>query len=172
MSITVLDSPHVQMLAQQQPESSGAQSLPSLAPCLRSALYPKKYTACRAEFLLQHRCLSRHIPVLLHSEDHTLPEGRERGGCFPSLFSLLALSGSLCPCGRTLTRRGRHVGRARVMLLCGPQMKSLCSETCFVGLSFRKSNCHAVCRQLFLPLRAPQPAGDQAHGGALHGLSQ
>lgn len=123
-------------------------------------------------FLLQHWCLSGHIPVLLLSEDHALPEGRECRGVFslPFLFALIVrLFVSLW---KTLTHRGRHVGRARVMLLCGPQMKSLCSETCFVGLSFRKSNCHAVCRQLFLPLRAPQPAGDQAHGGALHGLSQ
>lgn len=97
LSIIVLHSPHVPMLAQ-QPENGGAQSLPSLASCLCSTLYPKKYTACRPQSLR----ISASALVPLRAHPRPAPQstmrslkGENVGGVFPP-FSLCSHCQSLC----------------------------------------------------------------------------
>ena len=121
-------------------------------------------------FSFSIRSSSKHQGLIsFRIQDCKLPAGRESDFC-PSQL-LLAWS-SLLSLGVTLSPYSWQMGRALARLLFEPEVQAPCSQACFVCFSFRKSNRYAVCWQLFLPLRAPQPARDKAHGGALHSLSQ
>ena len=130
---------------------------------------PSKCEMLYVVLSLLNICHFQHLHLFRFPHDCKLPAGRG-SGLLPS--QLLSAWRSLLSLRKTLSHRSWQVGRALVVSLLEPEMQAPCSQACFVCFSFRKSNCHAVCWQLFLPLRTPQPAGDQAHGGTLHSLSQ
>lgn len=143
-----------------QPGNGGAQVQPSLAPC--PVLPPSILIRISCVALRHFAHWPYHVSALAYicmciSSGSLMIVAPRRVLCFP-------LGDSKPP---------RQTGWQG---LRGASVEPWEEGPAFSGLlcllSFRESNRHAVCWQLFLPLRAPQPARDKAHGGALHSLPQ